>query len=78
LGGELKARGGGDDVAAFLQISKAAASKTVDKLVRRELLRRSQSETDRRSIKLSLTESSRHLLALYDAERERKLAAIFD
>ena len=66
------------DVAAFLEISKAAASKTVDKLVRRALLSRSQSETDRRSIKLSLTESSRHLLALYDAERERKLVAIFD
>jgi DNA-binding MarR family transcriptional regulator len=66
------------DVASFLQISKAAASKTVDKLVRRELLRRSRSETDRRSIKLSLTEASRNLLALYDAERERKLAAIFD
>jgi DNA-binding MarR family transcriptional regulator len=65
------------DVAAFLEISKAAASKTVDKLVRKALLSRIQSETDRRSIKLSLTESSRRLLALYDAERERKLAAIF-
>ena len=66
------------DVAAFLKISKAAASKTVDKLVRRELLRRSPSEIDRRSIKLSLTETSRRLLALYESEREKKLSAVFD
>jgi DNA-binding MarR family transcriptional regulator len=65
------------DVAAFLEIGKAAASKTVDKLARRALLSRSQSETDRRSIKLSLTESSRRLLALHDVDRERKLAAVF-
>ena len=66
-----------DDVAAFLETSKAAACKTVDKLARKALLSRSRSETDRRSIKLSLTESSGRLLALCDAERERKLAAIF-
>jgi len=66
------------DVAAFLEVSQAAASKTVHKMVRKGFLSRHQSETDRRSTKLSLTESSRRLLARYDAERENKLAAIFE
>jgi DNA-binding MarR family transcriptional regulator len=64
-------------VAAFLGISGAAASKTVDKLVRMMLLRRSEAETDRRAIHLSLTQPSRRLLANYDAARQRKLREIF-
>jgi DNA-binding MarR family transcriptional regulator len=64
-------------VAAFLGISNAAASKAVDKLVRMMLLRRSEAETDRRAIHLSLTQPSRRILAAYDAARERKLQQIF-
>lgn len=65
------------DVAAFLGISHAAASKAVDKLVRRKLLRRTEAQPDRRAIELSLTESSRQLLAAYEAAKNRKLAKIF-
>ena len=65
------------DVAAFLGVSNAAASKAVDKLVRMMLLRRSEVETDRRAIQLSLTQPSRRLLAAYDAARQRKLRLIF-
>ncbi|HKZ52055.1 MAG TPA: MarR family transcriptional regulator [Candidatus Acidoferrales bacterium] len=65
------------DVAAFLGVSNAAASKAVDKLVRRGLLLRSEGEPDRRAIQLSLTKSSRRLLADYDALRNRQLAKIF-
>src|SRR3990172_12073019 len=61
------------DVAAFLGVSNAAASKAVDKLVRRGLLLRSEGEPDRRAIQLSLTKSSRRLLADYDALRNRQL-----
>jgi DNA-binding MarR family transcriptional regulator len=65
------------DVAAFLGVSNAAASKAVDKLVRMMLLRRSEGETDRRSIHLSLTEPSRRLLAAYEAARQAMLQKIF-
>ncbi len=65
------------DVATFLGISHAAASKAVDKLVRRKLLRRAEGQPDRRAIQLSLTGSSRQLLAAYEAARNRKLARLF-
>jgi DNA-binding MarR family transcriptional regulator len=65
------------DVALFLGISNAAASKAVDKLVRRKLLRRAEGRPDRREISLSLTESSRRLLAAYDEVKDRKLGEVF-
>jgi len=65
------------DVALFLGISNAAASKAVDKLVRRDLLRREEGQPDRREICLSLTESSHQLLATYEEKKERKLAQVF-
>lgn len=65
------------DVALFLGVSNAAASKAVDKLVRRKLLRRAEGRPDRREIRLSLTEASRRLLLAYDERKERKIAKIF-
>ncbi len=65
------------DVAAFLGVSNAAASKAVDKLVRRGLLRRTESEKDRRAMNLGLTPPSRKVLAAYEAAKRRKLAQVF-
>lgn len=65
------------DVARFLGVSNAAASKAVDKLVRRKLLRRTEAEADRREIRLALTEASRKILESYDAKRDEKLVAVF-
>lgn len=65
------------DVGLFLGVSNAAASKAVDKLVRRKLLRRSEGAPDRREIRLSLTKSSMRLLADYEQRKERKLAEVF-
>lgn len=65
------------DVALFLGISNAAASKAVDRLVRGKLLRRTEGQPDRREIRLSLTEPSRRLLAAYEEKKERKLAHVF-
>ena len=65
------------DVAAFLGVSNPAASKAVDKLVRRGLLVRNEAQADRRATELSLTESSRRVLAAYDAAKNRKLAGVF-
>ena len=66
------------DVAAFLGVSKAAASQTVEKLVRRKWLRRTVEKTDRRAVRLSLTESGQRLLAEYESARNQKLARVFD
>lgn len=65
------------DVALFLGVSNAAASKAVDKLVRRKLLRRAEGQPDRREICLSLTEPSRRLLAAYEDKKEQRLADVF-
>jgi DNA-binding MarR family transcriptional regulator len=65
------------DAAAFLGVSSSAASKTVEKLVRRRLLRRSDIQGDRRSSQLSPTESSRRLLQMYEDARNRKAVEIF-
>jgi len=65
------------DVGLFLGVSNAAASKAVDKLVRRKLLRRKEGRPDRREIRLSLTESSKRLLAAYELKKQRKLAEVF-
>ena len=65
------------DVAAFLGVSNAAASKAVDKLVRRGLIVRAEGVTDRRAVDLSLTPQSLELLDAYDAARDSKLAHIF-
>ncbi len=65
------------DAATFLGVSSPAASKTVEKLVRRRLLRRSDTQGDRRTSQLSLTEASRRLLLTYEAARNQKAAEIF-
>lgn len=54
-------------VAGFLGVSNAAASKAVDRLVRRGLIHRAEAADDRRAVRLSLTERGRRLLASYDA-----------
>jgi DNA-binding MarR family transcriptional regulator len=65
------------DVAAFLSISKAAAGQTVEKLVRRRWLRRTVDKSDRRTARLSLTESGQRLLAEYETARNHMLAKVF-
>jgi DNA-binding MarR family transcriptional regulator len=65
------------DVAAFLGVSNTAASKAVDKLVRRRLLRRTEGHADRRASELSLTGEGRRLLSAYEAARDQKLMEIF-
>jgi len=65
------------DVAAFLGVSNAAASKAVDKLVRRKMLVRTEGVADRRAAELALTPRSRRLLATYDVAKNRKLAEVF-
>jgi DNA-binding MarR family transcriptional regulator len=65
------------DVAAFLGVSNAAASKAVDRLVQRMYLRRAEGERDRRVIHLSLTEAGRRVLHAFDAARAKQIEALF-
>jgi len=65
------------DVADFLAVSNAAASKAVDRLVRRGLLRRTESAADRRAVELSLTPEGRTLLAQYEAATNHILKDLF-
>lgn len=65
------------DVAAFLGVSDAAASKAVDRLVRRKYLRRTEGREDRRSSDLSLAAAGRSVLKRYETAKDRKLAGMF-
>jgi DNA-binding MarR family transcriptional regulator len=60
------------DAAAFLGVTCGAASRAVDKLVHRRLLRRVAPAEDRRSFRLSLTETSRKLMEAYQAARDHR------
>lgn len=65
------------DVADFLAVSNAAASKAVDRLVRRGLIRRTEAAADRRAVELSLTPEGRTLLAQYEAATNQVLKELF-
>lgn len=65
------------DVADFLAVSNAAASKAVDRLVRRGLIRRTEAATDRRAVELSLTPEGRTLLTQYEAATNHVLKELF-
>jgi DNA-binding MarR family transcriptional regulator len=65
------------EAAYFLGVSSPAASKTVEKLVRRRLLRRNDIRGDRRSSELSLTDQAQKLLANYEAARSQRAIDIF-
>ncbi len=64
------------EVAAFLGVSNAAASKAVDKLVRLELLARTEAVPDRRAARLALTAAGKRLLVRYEELRSQELAKI--
>jgi DNA-binding MarR family transcriptional regulator len=64
-------------VAQFLGVSAAAASRAVDRLVRRGFVNRTPAEDDRRAVQLSLTEAGADLLWKYDRAANRALAQVF-
>jgi DNA-binding MarR family transcriptional regulator len=64
-------------VAAFLGVSSAAASKAVDRLVRRELLRRTEAQSDRRAVEIALTTEGERLLGEYERMTTETLEEIF-
>ncbi len=65
------------DAAAFLGVTCGAVSRTVEKLVRRRLLRRVAPQEDRRLIRLALTETSRKLIEAYQIARDHRARMAF-
>ena len=65
------------EVAAFLSVSNAAASKAVDRLVRRGLIQRKEKENDRRAIELSLSDEGKRTLARYEEILYKTLDGLF-
>ncbi len=64
------------DVADFLGVTNAAASRAIDRLVQRDLIDRSVSPEDRRAVDLALTPASRELLDRFEELRNRELMEV--
>ncbi len=56
------------DVATFLGVSNAAASRAVDWLVKHRYVRRTQRPSDRRAVKLALTPTGQRMLESFEDE----------
>lgn len=65
------------DIASFLNISNAASSKAVDRLVRRDVLQRREDERDRRVMHLSLTPKGKRILDRYEDAQYQTLETLF-
>ncbi len=65
------------EIASFFGVSPAAASKTVDKLVRMGLVERSVNAVDRRALSLSVTSGGRKLIRAYEGKKKKKVARVF-
>ena len=66
------------DVARLLDVSPAAASKAVDRLVGRGLLHRTAAEADRRALHLSLTDEGAGTLVEYAKLKAEMFAELFE
>lgn len=64
------------DVADFMGVTNAAASRAIDRLVQRGLIERTVSAEDRRAVDLSLTPASRKLLDRFTEIRNRELLRV--
>lgn len=64
------------DVAEFLGVTNAAASRSIERLVQRGLVDRTVSREDRRAVDLSLTPRGRELLDGFTAVRDAELLRI--
>lgn len=66
------------EVADFLDVSNAAASKAVDRLVRRGLIERRESVRDRRAIHLLITAKGRDVIDSFENVQHQLFGQLFD
>ncbi|MDG6110311.1 winged helix-turn-helix transcriptional regulator [Dactylosporangium aurantiacum] len=64
------------EVAAELQVATSTATRMCDRLVRKNLIRRSRPSSDRRVVRLTLTAAGRRLVHQVTEQRRVQLAAI--
>jgi DNA-binding MarR family transcriptional regulator len=65
------------EVAAFLNVSNAAASKAVERLVRRGVIERRESERDRRAIQLLMTEEGHRVIESFENVQHQVFGELF-
>ncbi len=65
------------NLAQFMGVSTAAASRAVDRLVRRGFVDRAEASDDRRAVQLSLTDAGCELLSRYDEAANAALKHVF-
>jgi DNA-binding MarR family transcriptional regulator len=63
-------------LAEALDVTPPTATRMVDRLVKKGLVRRRSSQSDRREVRVSLTQAGRSLVAQVTARRRREIAAI--
>jgi DNA-binding MarR family transcriptional regulator len=66
------------ELAAFLGVSNAAASKTVERLVKKRWVARATPADDRRTANVTLTTRARRVLAIYEEKRREELRKVFE
>jgi DNA-binding MarR family transcriptional regulator len=66
------------DVAKFMDVSYPAATKTVDKLVRLNLLRRKEDTKDRRIAHLFLTANGQKVVDKYNCYKEEQIGKVIE
>lgn len=64
------------DLAASLEVSPSTASRMIERLVRKRLVRRTRARDDRRTVRLDLTEAGRQVVAEVTQRRRREVEAI--
>ena len=67
-----------NEIASFLGVSQAAASKNVDKLVRLQLVSRDVQKKDRRAASLTLTSLGESIIQEYEELKEERLKTLID
>lgn len=65
-------------LAASLDVNPSTASRLCERLVRRRMIRRQTSRSDRREIRLSITDTGRQLYESVMARRREKLAVLVE
>jgi DNA-binding MarR family transcriptional regulator len=64
------------DLAANLEVTPSTASRMIDRLVRKGLVRRTRTREDRRAVRIQLTAPGREVVALVMRRRRKEVARI--